>query len=135
MSPRRTQVASSVWRSITTCWPISPRQVPPPVQWGAPTSGADPSDRRLTIVPWDPFDSNLGLPRLDAAVSSRASASDYTSARATKLDNLDATVSSRSTLTAANVWANATRTITGTGTGAITAKDESRGSLTKWRKS
>ena len=35
-------------------------------------SGADPSDRRLTIVPWDPFDSNLGLPRLDAAISSRA---------------------------------------------------------------
>jgi len=32
---------------------------------------------------------------LDATVSSRASASDYTSARATKLDNLDTTVSSR----------------------------------------
>jgi len=32
---------------------------------------------------------------LDATVSSRASASDYTSARATKLDNIDNTVSSR----------------------------------------
>jgi hypothetical protein len=35
------------------------------------------------------------LSKLDAAISSRASASDYTSARAGKLDNLDATVSSR----------------------------------------
>ena len=84
-------------------------------------SGADPADRRLTIVPWDPFDVNLGLSRLDAAVSSRASAADYTPARAAKLDNLDATISSRSTLTASSVWSNATRTITGTGTGAITA--------------
>lgn len=84
-------------------------------------SGADPADRRLTIVPWDPFDGNLGLPRLDAAITTRADAADYTPARAVKLDNLDATISSRSTLTAAGVWANATRTITGTVTGAITA--------------
>jgi hypothetical protein len=56
------------------------------------------------------------LSKLDAAVSSRASASDYTSARAGKLDNLDATVSSRSTLTAQNVWEYATRTLTSFGT-------------------
>lgn len=44
-----------------------------------------------------------GIEDLDATVSSRASATDYTTARAAKLDNLDATVSSRSTLTAAQV--------------------------------
>jgi hypothetical protein len=75
-------------------------------------TGADPVDFNLEIVPWDPFDANLGLNRLDAAVTSRASAVDYTAVRAAKLDNLDATISSRSTLTAANVWTNATRTLT-----------------------
>jgi hypothetical protein len=35
--------------------------------------------------------------RLDAAVTTRASATDYTTARATKLDNLDTNVGSRST--------------------------------------
>ena len=84
-------------------------------------TGADPVDFKLEIVPWNPFDANLGLSRLDDAVTSRAAAADYTAVRAAKLDNLDATISSRSTLTAANVWASATRTITGTGTGAITA--------------
>jgi len=54
--------------------------------------------------------------RLDVAVSSRASGADYTAARAAKLDNLDATVSSRSTLTAADVWNYATRTLTSFGT-------------------
>jgi hypothetical protein len=39
----------------------------------------------------------LGLSRIDAAVSSRASATDYTTARAAKLDNLDVAVSTRST--------------------------------------
>ena len=58
---------------------------------------------------------------MDDAVTSRAAGLDYNAARAAKLDNLDATISSRSTVTAAAVWANATRTITGTGTGAITA--------------
>jgi hypothetical protein len=49
---------------------------------------------------------------IDAAVTSRASATDYTSARATKIDNLDATVSSRSSHTAADVWASGTRSLT-----------------------
>lgn len=53
---------------------------------------------------------------LDVAVSTRASATDYTAARAAKLDNLDATVSSRSTLTASDVWSYATRTLTSFGT-------------------
>lgn len=75
-------------------------------------TGADPVDFKLEIVPWDPFDANLGLARLDDAVTSRAAAADYTSARAANLDNLDVAVSSRSTLTAAGVWANATRTLT-----------------------
>ncbi|MBI5903915.1 MAG: hypothetical protein HZB84_10600 [Deltaproteobacteria bacterium] len=39
---------------------------------------------------------NVGLwDRVDAAVTTRASATDYTTARAAKIDNLDATVSSR----------------------------------------
>jgi hypothetical protein len=42
---------------------------------------------------------------VDAKISSRAAGADYTAARAAKLDNLDATVSSRSTLTAAAVRA------------------------------
>ena len=49
--------------------------------------------------------------RLDATVSSRADSAYYTAARATKLDNLDAAVSSRAT--AANVWGYSTRTLTG----------------------
>jgi len=60
---------------------------------------------------------------IDAAISSRAVADDspdpsyYTTTRATKLDNLDAAVSSRSSHSAADVWAVATRTLTGiTGT-------------------
>jgi hypothetical protein len=52
------------------------------------------------------------LDNLDATVSSRASATDYTAARAAKLDNLDALISSRAT--AADVWAYATRTLTTT---------------------
>jgi hypothetical protein len=56
------------------------------------------------------------LAKLDAAISSRASASDYTSARAGKLDNLDAAISSRSTLTAQNVWEYTARTLTSFGT-------------------
>jgi hypothetical protein len=75
-------------------------------------SGADPVDFKLEIVPWDPFDANLGLARLDDAVTSRAAAVDYTAVRAAKLDNLDAAVSSRSTLTAADVWSHAARTLT-----------------------
>ena len=75
-------------------------------------TGADPVDFKLEIVPWNPFDANLGLSRLDDAVTSRAAAADYTATRAAKLDNLDATISSRSTLSAAGVWANATRTLT-----------------------
>uniref|UniRef100_A0A7C4U1X6 Uncharacterized protein n=1 Tax=Caldisericum exile TaxID=693075 RepID=A0A7C4U1X6_9BACT len=45
--------------------------------------------------------------QLDVAVSSRASATDYTSARAAKLDNLDATISSRASASTAlsnTVW-------------------------------
>ncbi len=40
--------------------------------------------------------------QLDAAISSRAAIADYTSARATKIDNLDATVSSRGDASAAS---------------------------------
>ena len=52
---------------------------------------------------------------IDAAISSRAAAADYTPTRAVKLDNLDATVSSRSTLTAANVWDRLTSALTTVG--------------------
>lgn len=58
-------------------------------------AGADPVDFKLEIVPWDPFDANLGLARLDDAVTSRAAAADYTARRAANLDNLDVAVSSR----------------------------------------
>ncbi len=75
-------------------------------------TGADPVDFKLEIVPWDPFDANLGLARLDDAVTSRAAAADYTAVRAAKLDNLDVAVSSRSTLAAADVWSHAARTLT-----------------------
>ena len=67
------------------------------------------------------------LDKLDATMSSRAAAADYTATRAGKIDNLDATVTSRlasadsrlnnldasiqsrSTLTAAQVWSDASR--------------------------
>src|SRR6266511_2610184 len=38
----------------------------------ASATGADPFDGMVTIVPWDPFDANMGLARLDAAVTTRA---------------------------------------------------------------
>jgi len=102
-------------------------------------TGADPTDFVDQVIAVNPLDSNLALANLDAAVSSRASATDYTSARAAKLDNLDTTISSRapaatalsnatwtdtkagyldaaissrSTLTAADVWGYTTRALT-----------------------
>lgn len=44
------------------------------------------------------------------------SAADYTSARATKIDNLDAAISTRSSHTAADVWTSTTRTLSSFGT-------------------
>lgn len=71
-------------------------------------TGADPCDDRYSIVPWDPFDAAaLGLTNLDAAISTRSTyagadtsgtttlLSRLSSTRATNLDNLDTTVSSR----------------------------------------
>lgn len=52
------------------------------------------------------------LATLDAAISTRAAAADYTSGRAAKLDQLDAAITSRSTLTAAQVWAHSDRDLT-----------------------
>jgi hypothetical protein len=46
--------------------------------------------------------------RIDDAITSRAAAASYTPARAIKLDNLDAAVSSRSTLTQASIISDAT---------------------------
>lgn len=65
-----------------------------------------------------PDNASIGtiLTRTDVATSTRASATDYTTARAAKLDNLDALVSSRSSHSAADVWAVGTRTLTGFGT-------------------
>jgi hypothetical protein len=55
-----------------------------------------------------------GQPRTDLLGSDQSLADiGYTSARAAKLDNLDVPVSTRSTLTAAEVWGYATRTLTG----------------------
>jgi hypothetical protein len=55
-----------------------------------------------------------GQPRADLLGSDQSLAEiGYTSARAANLDYLDAAVSTRSTLTAAEVWAYTTRTLTG----------------------
>jgi len=53
------------------------------------------------------------IDNLDAAVTSRPAAADYTAARAAMIDNLDAAISSRSSHSAADVWAVATRKLTG----------------------
>lgn len=52
------------------------------------------------------------LDNLDAAITTRPAASDYTSSRASKLDNLDAAITSRSSHSATDVWAAGTRTLT-----------------------
>ncbi len=53
-----------------------------------------------------------GTPRTDLIGADQSlTTQGYTSVRATKIDNLDATVSSRSTLVATDVWAAATRTL------------------------
>jgi hypothetical protein len=83
-----------------------------PLLLHATASGAQTFDGRFAIVGSDPFDANLALTRLDAAITSRAAIADYTTARAAKLDNLDATISSRSSHTAADVWAVGSRTLT-----------------------
>lgn len=44
----------------------------------AQAGGADPWDGRYVIVPWNPFDNNLGLPRLDDNITSRLASEDYT---------------------------------------------------------
>jgi hypothetical protein len=63
---------------------------------GSPT--ADSINERIKTLD-DAYTAARGalLDRLDAAVTTRASATDYTTARATKLDNLDTNVGSRST--------------------------------------
>ncbi len=43
----------------------------------AVADGADPWDGRYEIVPWDPYDNNLGLPRLDDTITSRLGSADY----------------------------------------------------------
>jgi hypothetical protein len=35
----------------------------------ASAATADPADQRYVIVPWDLFDANLGLPRLDESIA------------------------------------------------------------------
>lgn len=91
-----------------------------PLWLHATATGCDPVDIEFEVVAFDPQSAtNLGLSNLDATISSRGTstyaggdtagtttllgrvtgtvplASDFTSARATKLDNLDATVTSR----------------------------------------
>jgi hypothetical protein len=76
-----------------------------------PTATVDPS------VIWNYSTRTLtgftGQPRTDLLGSDQSLASiGYTSARAAKLDNLDVAVSTRSSHTAADVWAVTTRTLT-----------------------
>jgi len=62
----------------------------------ATATGADPAERVLVVVAYDPADAAaLGLSRLDATITSRPAATDYTSGRAAKLDNLDVAVGTR----------------------------------------
>ena len=83
----------------------------------AAVSTRAPASTALSNATWT--DARAGYQdRLDTTVSSRAPASTalsnatWTDARAVKVDNLDAAISSRSTLTAADVWAAGTRTLT-----------------------
>lgn len=78
---------------------------------------AQVSTRLATSGYTAPDNTSIGtiLTRTDVATSTRASAADYTSARAAKIDNLDAAITTRSTLTAANVWDYATASATTAG--------------------
>lgn len=85
----------------------------------ATATGADPVDLEYQVVAFDPYSAtSLGLSNLDATISSRAPAATalsnavWTDQRAQKLDNLDVAVSSRSTLTDAQVWQYSSRTLT-----------------------
>ena len=79
--------------------------------------------------------------RIDTTVSSRADGSIWNSTRAgyidTMIGRIDASISSRSTLTANDVWGAGTRTVTGIPTvinsiqrGAVTFSSESSGNIT-----
>lgn len=70
------------------------------------------STANVSIIPMH-VTTERGL--IDAAVSTRAAAADYTGARAAKIDLLDAAISTRSSHTATDVWAATTRTLTSFG--------------------
>src|SRR5688572_5958389 len=86
----------------------------------ATAATADPADQRYVIVPWDPFDANLGLARLDVAVGTREAEADAATRAAADITEHDATQSAIAALpgapsaaaVAAAVWADATRTLT-----------------------
>jgi hypothetical protein len=107
--------------------PGDPWATPLPGSYGAGTAGNILGNRLDVAVSSRASGSDytaaraVNLDNLDTTVSSRAPASTalsnatWTDARAAKLDNLDATVSSRSTLTASDVWNHTTRTLTSFG--------------------
>jgi|SRR5688572_2933376 len=86
----------------------------------ATAATADPADQRYVIVPWDPFDANLGLARLDVAVGTREAEADAATRAAADITEHDATQAAIAALpaapsaasVAAAVWADATRTLT-----------------------
>lgn len=84
-------------------------------------TGADPVDDRYLIVPYNPFDSvRLGLTSLPDASADAAGGLPISDAGGLDIDTLlgrlDAAISTRSTLTAQQVWEYATRTLSSFGT-------------------
>lgn len=92
----------------------------------ATATGAKPTLMAYCVVAYDPDDAaGLGLSRLDATISSRNSTTPPTAAvnasavrseLATELGRVDAAVSTRSSHTAADIWAVGTRSLTTFGT-------------------
>lgn len=103
----------------------------------ATATGADPADDRYDIVPWDPYDANLALTNLDAAVSSRSTSADIPSANITaikaKTDNLPASPAAVSDIPTAAQNADKLlgRTLAGAADGGRTVKDALRVSRNK----
>lgn len=84
-------------------------------------TGADPVDDRYLIVPYNPFDSvRLGLSALPNAAADAAGGLTISDAGGLDIDTLlgrlDSAISTRSTLTAQQVWEYATRTLSSFGT-------------------
>jgi hypothetical protein len=61
----------------------------------ATATGCPETPIKLTVVPWNPFDANLGLTNLDASVGSRLSTAGYTAPDNAKIVTIESLVSGR----------------------------------------